>query len=118
MLLVEDEGQVRRLVRTVLERSGYTVLEAEGSEAALELSRGDHEIHLLLTDVVMPGMNGRELEGRIRAQRPGIKALFMSGYTADVIASRGVLGEGVRFLQKPFSPDALAARVRAVLDGD
>jgi PAS domain S-box-containing protein len=117
VLLVEDERQVRRLVRIILGRLGYEVLEAEGPEEALALCAG-HEgrIHLLLTDVVMPVMNGKELQERVSALLPGVKALFMSGYTADAIASRGVLHEGVEFLEKPFSPDQLGRKVREVLD--
>jgi CheY-like chemotaxis protein len=98
---------------------GYTVLAAQGPTDALRRARewkGD--IHLVITDVVMPEMNGRELSERLAAERPGLKQLFMSGYTADVIAHRGVLDEGVRFLKKPFSIDALAMKVREALDAD
>lgn len=117
VLLVEDERQVRRLVRTILGRLGYDVLEAEGPEEALALCAGyEGRIDLLLTDVVMPVMNGKELQERVSALLPGIKTLFMSGYTADSIASRGALHEGVDFLEKPFSPDQLGRKVREVLD--
>lgn len=117
VLLVEDEKQVRRLTRICLERLGYEVIEATGSEEALALcAQHTGKIHLLLSDVVMPRMNGKALAGRVRAFRPGIKVLFMSGYTADVITSRGVLDEGMDFLEKPFTPEGLGRKVRMVLD--
>ncbi len=101
----------------MLERLGYTVLEAQTPIHAIQLVE-EHpgEIHLLITDVVMPGMNGRELVERLRAIRPGLRYFYMSGYTADVITHRGILDEGTNFIQKPFSSDDLAARVRQVLD--
>lgn len=118
VLLVEDEQQVRRLVRAVLARLGYRVLEAAGPEEALALAE-QHQgtIHLLLTDVVMPVMNGKDLKERIRALLPGIKVLYMSGYAADVIAGRGVVDGGAELLEKPFSPEELGRKVREVLDG-
>ena len=116
ILLVEDEDQLRRLARTLLERLGYRVLEATSpGEALILCEKHEGEIHLLLTDVVMPNMSGKELAERITAIKPGLKTLFMSGYTADAIAHRGVLEEGIHFLQKPFSLDALAKKVREVL---
>ncbi len=117
ILLVEDEAQLRRLAKAILERLGYHVLEAGDPDDALAIS-GAHQgtIELLLTDVVMPRMNGRDLDARIRASRPGVKSLFMSGYTADTIAPRGVLDAGIEFLQKPFAAATLAAKVREVLD--
>ncbi len=118
VLVVEDEEQVLALVRTVLERHGYAVLAARHPEDGLALAAAHAgPIHLLLADVVMPGMNGRDLYARIAALRPDVRCLFVSGYTADVIAHQGVLDEGVQFLQKPFSIPALATAVRAVLDG-
>ena len=117
VLLVEDEPAVLRLAQTVLGRLGYVVLTAprpgEAVHLAAEYGGG---IDLLVTDVVMPEMNGRELAARIGVDHPGLKCLYMSGYTANVIAHQGVLEEGVWFLQKPFSIDELAAKVRAVLD--
>jgi CheY-like chemotaxis protein len=96
---------------------GYHVLAAASPAEALVLATAqDGPIHLLLTDVVMPEMNGRELAAALQARVPGLRCLFMSGYTADVIAHRGVLDQGVRFIQKPFSVADLAAGVRAVLD--
>ncbi len=117
ILLVEDEAQLRRLAKTILERLGYTVLDAASPSDALKLCETHAgEIHLLLTDVVMPRMNGRELETHVRASRPGVKTVFMSGYTADTIAHRGVLEPGIDFLQKPFTAASLGEKVRAVID--
>lgn len=117
ILLVEDELPVLQLGARILSRLGYTVLEAPDPRRALEAAR-DHagEIHLVLTDVVMPDLNGRELIEQVRALRPHVKCLYMSGYTADVIAHRGVLEDGVTFLQKPFTMSELAERVRRALD--
>lgn len=117
VLLVEDEPAVLRLAKTVLGRLGYIVLTApRPGEAVHQAAEYDGSIDLLVTDVVMPGMNGRELAARIGVDHPSLKCLYMSGYTANVIAHQGVLEEGVWFLQKPFSIDELAAKVRAVLD--
>ena len=119
ILLVEDEGGVRSLARTILEMKGYTVLEAQNADEALALWR-DREatVHLILTDVIMPGMNGRVLANRLIAADPSatVKVLFMSGYTDDAIVHHGVLDPGTAFLQKPFTPDDLARKVREVLD--
>jgi PAS domain S-box-containing protein len=118
VLLVEDEDGVRTLTRHVLADRGYLVLEASDGEEALGVaSRHPGPIHLLLTDVVMPGMGGRELADRIAALRPEAKVLYVSGYTDDAIVRHGVLEEQVSFLQKPFSTIALASKVREVLDG-
>jgi two-component system cell cycle sensor histidine kinase/response regulator CckA len=117
VLLAEDEEVVRRLARELLTGNGYKVLEAANGREALLLSEGHRgEIHLLLTDVVMPKMSGRELGERIRLQRPGLRVLYMSGYTDDAILRRGVLEGGIPFLQKPFTPEAFARKVREVLD--
>ncbi len=117
ILEVEDEDEVRALAREVLELSGYTVLAASGPTEALGIAeRHDGPIHLILTDVVMPHMSGPQLAKDIVLLRPGIKVLYMSGYTADAIAQHGVLGPGIVLLQKPFLPDALARKVREVLD--
>ncbi|MEW6669002.1 MAG: PAS domain S-box protein [Thermodesulfobacteriota bacterium] len=117
ILLVEDEDHLEKLAASILTRSGYRVLEARNGEDALAVS-GAHNgpIHLLLTDVVMPGMNGRELAERITSLRRGIRVLYMSGYTDDAIAPYGILEQGVVLLQKPFTPEALARKVREVLD--
>jgi PAS domain S-box-containing protein len=116
VLLVEDNDAVRTLAETVLRREGYTVLSAAGGDEALAMIEacGD-PIHLLLTDVVMSGMDGRELFTRMGARYADLKVLFMSGYTDDVVAYRGVLGADTPFVQKPFSVTALAQKVREVL---
>ena len=117
ILLVEDEDQLRQVAQTVLERNGYRVLTARNANEALALSE-QHQgsIHLLLTDVVMPGENGRQLAVRLAAARPEAKTLFMSGYTDRVIVDQGILERGLHYMQKPFTPAVLARRVREVLD--
>jgi len=116
ILLVEDEDLVRALAREVLETHGYTVLDAHiGPEALKIVERHPGSIHMLLTDVVMPQMSGRELAQRVEALRPDVRVLYMSGYTADVIAHEGVLEEGTAYLEKPFTLRALARKVREVL---
>ena len=118
VLVVEDEVSVRSLVRGVLESRGYRVLEACHGADALSISdQHGGPIHLLLTDVVMPEMSGRDLASRVMPRRPEIRVLYMSGYTDDAIVHNGVLDAGTAFLQKPFTPDALARKVREVLDG-
>ena len=118
MLLVEDEPGVLALARHVLQLHGYTVLEASNGEKAVRMA-GQHQgtIHLLVTDVVMPGMNGRQVAERVAALHPETKVLFLSGYTDDAVVRNGVLHAETAFLQKPFTPAALAQKVREVLDG-
>jgi len=118
ILLVEDEPAILELTQRVLERQGYAVLPARTPGEALRLAdaHGDR-IDLLLSDVIMPEMNGRDLAARLRAAHPAVRHLFMSGYTANVIAKQGVLDPGVHFLQKPFSPNELVDKVRGVLEG-
>ncbi len=118
VLLVEDDEMIRNLVQKVLKANGYTVLVAESGRDALRLA-AQHEgrIHLLMTDVVMPGINGREVAERVTAGRAETKVLYLSGYTDDAIVHHGVLEPGIAFLQKPFTPAVLARKVREVLGG-
>jgi two-component system, cell cycle sensor histidine kinase and response regulator CckA len=117
ILLVEDEEMLRKLGRQTLKGHGYQILEASnGDEAVGVAAQHKGAIHLLLTDVIMPGMNGREVATRLLATRPSLRVLFMSGYTDDAIVHQGVLDESANFIQKPFSPDGLAQKVREVLD--
>jgi PAS domain S-box-containing protein len=117
VLVVEDENLVRKLVRTILESRGYFVLDAQGGEEAFQVCRSyKGPIHLLVTDVVMPRMKGKEVADRLRSIYPEMKVLYMSGYTADMNDQHGVLETGIQFLQKPFTPLDLANRVRELLD--
>jgi CheY-like chemotaxis protein len=118
VLVAEDEPKILAVCREVLGRLGYTVLLAETPGRAIELAEGHKgPIHLLLTDVVMPEMDGRELAERVGRLRPGIPCVYMSGYTADAIAHHGMLDAGLEFLQKPFTNKMLTETVRRVLDG-
>ncbi len=117
ILLVEDEPQLLDLAARMLEKGGYTVLKGEVPSRALEIAAGfPGDIHLVVSDVIMPQMNGKELADRIRALRPDLRVLFMSGYTDDAIADHGVLAEGVHFLNKPFTLAEVQTAVRAALD--
>jgi DNA-binding NtrC family response regulator len=117
VLLAEDAGPLRTVARQILQRNGYTVLDALDGKSALEQAAAHGgPIHLLLTDVVMPDMSGRQLAEQIREQRPEMRVLFVSGYTDDAIIRHGILEPGIAFMQKPFSPDALARKVREVLE--
>lgn len=117
ILLAEDDAQVRGVARSILRRSGYVVLEAANAgEALLLCEQHGANIDLLITDVILPIVSGRELAARLRQQRPDLLVLFMSGYTDDAVRQHGILDSGVAFLQKPFTPASLTTRVRAVLD--
>jgi signal transduction histidine kinase len=117
VLVVEDEVKILKLCERMLSELGYRALTANAVEEAIRLV-GEYagDIHLLMTDVVMPEMNGRDLAQKLASIKPGMKYLFMSGYTANVIAHRGILDEGVRFLQKPFSMTTLAEKVREAIE--
>ena len=118
ILLVEDADPLRKLAQTFLESNGFRVLSASSGEAALEIAAGHSgSFDLLLTDVVMPGMNGRVLAEQLSMRQPGLKVLFMSGYTDSFIAGHGVLQEGTNLLHKPFTEEVLISKVREVLDG-
>ena len=117
ILLVEDDEAILDLGKMILENLGYTVIAAQVPADSISIAEeypGD--IHLLITDVVMPEMNGPELAEQLSTIRPDLKCLYMSGYTADVMAHRGILDEGLNFIQKPFGSDDLAVKVRQVLD--
>ncbi|MCF7817657.1 MAG: response regulator [Kiritimatiellales bacterium] len=116
ILLVEDNPALQKVYKRFFDGLGYTLLSAESPEEALRLSGLHPEIHLLLTDVVMPGMNGRELADKIRESNLGIQVLFMSGYTADILVDRGVREDHMAFIAKPFSRDELADKLRTLLD--
>ena len=118
ILVCEDEEEVRKLAVEVLQRAGYITMSASNGAAALAIATEYHRpIELLLTDVVMPGMDGRKLAELMTSARPGLRTLLMSGYPSDVIAHHGVLEEGVQFLQKPFTNRTFLKRIREVLDG-
>ena len=118
VLLAEDEPSVRKMVAHVLRNQGYTVLEAANGVEALRIADGDptNDIQLLLTDVVMPQMGGPELAEELHATHPNIKVLFTSGYTGDYLSHLNTMPSGTEFLAKPYMPEALAVRVREVLD--
>ena len=117
VLIVEDDDRLRNLARKVLERYGYSVLEAENGEDALRVNKEhDGSIDLLITDVVMPKMGGKQVAERLQPLYPQIKVIYMSGYTDDAIVHHGVLAPGLNFLEKPFSPEGMARKVREVLD--
>jgi PAS domain S-box-containing protein len=117
ILLVEDEENLRRLARQYLENQGYKVIDAPDGSTAIQISQAHKgSIHLLLTDVIMPGMNGRELANKVSPMRPEMRVLYMSGYTENHIGHNGTLDEGITLLQKPFTLPALKAKVREMLD--
>jgi CheY-like chemotaxis protein len=116
VLIVEDQEQVLELVKSILESEGFKVLEAAGGSEALSLaSRYSGPIHLLITDLIMPEMTGKQLAGRLRPLRPGMKVMYMSGYSEDILARRGADEPDVPYLAKPFTPLTLSARVYEIL---
>jgi two-component system cell cycle sensor histidine kinase/response regulator CckA len=119
VLLVEDADALRKLARSFLVDHGFEVITASNGEEAVEVARNHSgRIDLLLTDVVMPGMNGRLLADRLLSKRPGLKVVFISGYTDSFIAGHGVLEPGTHLLHKPFTEDALIRKIREVLDAN
>jgi CheY-like chemotaxis protein len=117
ILLVEDLAPLRLLTRKLLEQAGYTVLEAEDGQQALEVARGrEDEISLLVTDVVLPKLNGPDVAKSLLARRPGLKLLYVSGYADHAVMHKGVMESGSAFLQKPFSAEKLTGKVRELLD--
>jgi len=118
VLLVEDEDAVRRVAERFLRRQGYNVLVASGGAEALEIASTSHPLDLLFTDVMMPGMNGFELAERLRHLQPGIKVMFVSGYTGDYLETQtGELPAGTHFVYKPYEPRRTAHLIREILDG-
>lgn len=117
ILVVEDDVSVRRLACSILQKGGYKVLEAKDVHDAIGLSK-KHEgpIHLMIVDVIMPGMKGPEVYAQVAAYHPETKVLYMSGYTDDVIAHHGILKEGIQFIQKPFTAKALTSKIREILN--
>jgi two-component system, cell cycle sensor histidine kinase and response regulator CckA len=117
VLIVEDDEAIRRVAVRVLRNEGYSVLQAASAEEALEMdAHALARVDLMITDVVLPGLNGRQLADALRSTHPDMRVLFVSGYTEDAIVHHGVLDEGIAFLPKPFSPRALLSRVRTMLD--
>ena len=118
LLIVENEPAIRNLLQVALRRNGYTVLAAESGREALELVRNhDGAIDLLITDVMMPDMDGPELVRQLSTILPDTRTLFMSGYMDDTLGERGILSSNANFIQKPFSPRTIAQKVRDILDG-
>lgn len=117
ILLVEDDSQLRNMTKTILERYGYQVMEAENGKSALDLFKERQKpVQLLITDVIMPGMNGKVLAEYMQSLQPGVKVLFMSGYTNNTIAHHWVLDSSFPFIEKPFTSDSLLRRLRSLLD--
>ncbi len=116
MLVVEDPNELRALAMRLLQQHGYTVVAAATADEAVQLLGAHASIDVLLTDVVMPGVSGPELAGRLVALRPALKVIYMSGYTEEAIVQHGVLNPGIAFLHKPFTSDTLMQKICEVLD--
>jgi two-component system, cell cycle sensor histidine kinase and response regulator CckA len=116
ILVVEDDPVVRAMARRALSEAGYTVLEAGNGREALDVAAVESSLDVVLTDLAMPGIGGRELARRLREQRPDLPIVYMSGYTDDEVIRRGLLDSGVPFLEKPMSPETLLGKIRQVLD--
>ena len=114
--MVEDADGLREPMRRLLQRQGYTVLVAQNADEAFQLFEQNPSIDVVLTDVVMPGASGPELTSRLVERRPGLKVIYMSGYTDDAIVQHGVLKPGIAFLHKPFTSETLGRKIREVLD--
>ncbi len=119
VLVAEDEAEIRSPLRRLLAAQGFRVLDAADGPAALDIAaRHEGTIHLLLTDILMPGMNGGELARRLLLARPAVRVIFMSGYSPEAVTTNGILTPGAKFLQKPFSLEELTCRLREALDRD
>jgi CheY-like chemotaxis protein len=116
VLVVEDEESVRALICSILSQNGYSVLQAANPAEALKIAQQQQRIHLVLTDVVMPGMNGPAMAEKLKEIRPGVKVLFMSGYAGGFGVARGLLEDGAPLLQKPFTKNALLRKLRETLE--
>jgi len=117
VLLAEDDPGVRRVALEFLKMKGYRVLEAASADEAIRVAQDSREpIHLLLTDIVMPGLKGEELAERVTRIRPDVRVLYMSAYTEDAVVNLGILAPGTNFIEKPFGPEDLARKVRKVLE--
>jgi DNA-binding NtrC family response regulator len=116
VLLVEDAPMIRRLAREIMQRAGYTVIDAGDAPQAMELLDKHGPIDLLLTDLIMPGPSGVELSEQVRKQQPHVQVLYMSGYTDNAILRDGMLGDSATFLQKPFTPEELLRKLRSVME--
>jgi two-component system cell cycle sensor histidine kinase/response regulator CckA len=118
LLVAEDEEIVRNFLRKILEKAGYKVIVADNGEEAVTRFKEHDDISLVLTDVVMPKKNGKEMLDEIRKIKPGTKVVFISGYSADIISKKGKFEEGTEFIEKPFKKDDLLLKIREVLDKD
>jgi len=117
VLLVEDDDAVREITKTLLEKFGYTVIEAVDGEHAVRLFRENKDVvQLVMSDVIMPKQSGRDMQNELKKIKPDVKVVFISGYTADILAQKEIMDEGFNFISKPLRPDALSRKLREVLD--